>query len=100
MDFLQKTYIFLHKLPYRGIPCCMKDLCTLSVEELTVLASTVSLELARGKSSEEILVLRNLLTQIAQTLFTIASQKTFLERNCKEPEPLTFDADKRTKPTC
>ena len=60
----------------------MNDLCAMSAEELTVVATLVANQLAKDKTFEEIMVLRNLLSQITQTLYTLAAQRQFLEHNC------------------
>lgn len=67
----------------------MSDFCAMSAEELTLTATLIANQLACGKNFDEIMVLRNLTSLISQTLFTVAAQRQFLERNCKaalEPE--------------
>ena len=66
------------------IYCIMKNLCSLSPEELVFLSNALSVKLSEGKTAEEIFVLRNIFSQVSQTLFSIASQKQFLDKNCKK----------------
>lgn len=67
----------------------MKDLCAIPAEELTVLATFIANELAKDKSFDEIFALRNLLSQIVQTLSTLAAQRQICER-CAYSEGKTF----------
>ena len=69
---------------FNHIYCIMKNLCSLSPEELVFLSNALSVKLSEGKTAEEIFVLRNIFSQVSQTLFSIASQKQFLDKNCKK----------------
>ncbi|KEJ03442.1 hypothetical protein N494_02570 [Clostridium botulinum A2B7 92] len=57
----------------------MKDLNCINSEELTHLANLIALELSKGKSANEIIVLGNLLSAIGTILLTIVAQKQNLE---------------------
>lgn len=61
----------------------MDDLCCLSPERMTMIATSIAMELASGKKADEILVLRNISNQITQTLYTLYTQTLYLEKNCK-----------------
>lgn len=57
----------------------------MSAEELIILSDGVAMELAKNKTYEEILMLRSLLSQISQTLLTLASGRRYLEKfDCKD----------------
>ena len=68
---------------FNYIYCIMKDLCSLSPEELVFLSNALALKLSEGKTADEIFVLRNIFSQVSQTLFSLASQKQFLDK-CKK----------------
>ncbi|MGO5066675.1 hypothetical protein FDF31_09280 [Clostridium sporogenes] len=57
----------------------MKDLDCISPEELSLLANLIALELSKGKSSDELNVLGNLISAVGAIISTIASQKQNLE---------------------
>ena len=68
---------------FNHIYCIMKNLCSLSPEELVFLSNALSVKLSEGKTADEIFVLRNIFSQVSQTLFSLASQKQFLDK-CKK----------------
>ncbi|GAE00973.1 hypothetical protein CBO05C_0663 [Clostridium botulinum B str. Osaka05] len=57
----------------------MKDLNSISPEELALLANLIALELSKGKSVNELNVLGNLLAAVGTIISTIAAQKQNLE---------------------
>lgn len=57
----------------------------MSAEELIILSDGIALELAKNKTYEEIHMLRSLLSQVSQTLLTLASGRRYLEKSgCKD----------------
>ena len=56
----------------------------MSPEEVTLLATAISFELAKDRSVEDIFVLRNVAQHVSQSLFLIDSQKQNLDKNCPE----------------
>ncbi|MFR5062721.1 MAG: hypothetical protein ACLTEK_06925 [Christensenellales bacterium] len=56
----------------------------MSPEEITLTATAIAVELASGKSAEEIYMMKNLLAQISQTLLTLASQQQFINKKCNK----------------
>ncbi|MFV3011230.1 hypothetical protein ACLD43_00340 [Clostridium botulinum] len=57
----------------------MKDLNCINSEKLTHLANLIALELSKGRSANEVIVLGNFLSAIGTILLTIAAQKQDLE---------------------
>ncbi|EPY2274439.1 hypothetical protein ACXAUS_003336 [Clostridium sporogenes] len=57
----------------------MKDLNSISPEELALLANLIALELSKGKSVNELNVLGNLLAAVGTIISTIAAQKQNLQ---------------------
>ncbi len=53
----------------------MNALHEMNEEQLTLLATTVALDLARDRSDAELLSLKNLLSQISQTLSFLYAQR-------------------------
>lgn len=79
--FLNASISLENALASNGISWDMNRLCEIPPEELTVLATAISIELARDATADEILVMRNLLSQISQTLFTLSSQRIYCARS-------------------
>ncbi|PIH04807.1 hypothetical protein [Clostridium combesii] len=57
----------------------MKDLNCISLEELALVANLIALELSRGKNTNELNVLGNLIATVGTILLTIAAKKQNLE---------------------
>lgn len=53
-------------------------------EEITIAATSIAIELAKEKDVDEIFALKNLLSQISQSLLTIAAQKQYISKNCNK----------------
>ena len=84
MRLTQVAVFFAYLSSCVYIYCIMKNLCSLSPEELVFLSNALALKLSEGKTAEEIFVLRNIFSQVSQTLFSVASQKQFLDKRKKE----------------
>lgn len=69
-----------NNLLYLFINISMKNL---TPEMVACLGTSIAIELAKCKSTDELQVIRNLASQIAATLFTIISQRTFLEKEAQ-----------------
>lgn len=50
--------------------------------ETAYIATAIAVELARGKTQEEIIVLRNMASQIAAVLLTMSSQESLNDKKC------------------
>ena len=57
----------------------MKNLDCISPEELAILANLIALEISKGKSTNELNVLGNLISAIGTIISTIAAQKQNIE---------------------
>lgn len=57
----------------------MDDLDCISPEQLSILANLIALELSKGRSTNELSVLGNLLTAVGAIILTIEAQKENLE---------------------
>ncbi|MBO7527375.1 MAG: hypothetical protein J6T74_05690 [Clostridia bacterium] len=53
----------------------------MSPEKLIVIASSISLEIIKGKTTDEISEIRNLLSLIASNLSTYCQQKIIYDKN-------------------
>ena len=51
----------------------------LSPEKVILIATNIALELTKGKSCDEINIIKNILKQVIETINTILWQKIFLE---------------------
>ena len=59
----------------------MKKMCP---EDISLLATSIAIDLAKNKSCEEINLLITLSNQIISVFCTIIAQKKFLEDNCHD----------------
>lgn len=77
----------------------MDNLCCMSPEAVTILATSIAVELAKDKTPQEILAIRNIMNQVTQSLYTLYSQQIFLQSNCnvKQTTKLTQDEKNDTK---
>ncbi|EJO5349014.1 hypothetical protein NRP93_003166 [Clostridium botulinum] len=57
----------------------MKDLNSISPEELSLLANLIAIELSKGRSVNELNVLGNLVSAIGSIISTIAAQEQNLQ---------------------
>lgn len=71
----------------------------MSPEAVTLLATSIAVELAKDKTPQEILAIRNIMNQVTQSLYTLYSQQIFLQSNCnvKPTTKLTQDEKNDTK---
>lgn len=71
----------------------------MSPEAVTLLATSIAVELAKDKTPQEILAIRNIMNQVTQSLYTLYSQQIFLQSNCnvRQTTKLTQDEKNDTK---
>lgn len=62
----------------------MSLLCKLTAEEVVLLAGGIAAELAKDRTYEELVVIRNIAGQVSQSLLTIASHRQLLEKRRKD----------------
>ncbi|MEG1499707.1 MAG: hypothetical protein RR400_01365 [Clostridia bacterium] len=54
--------------------------------DIAFISTAIAVEISSCKTAEEILVIRNIASQVSAILQTIASQKLYNEKNCPQEE--------------